>query len=138
MNYDILINALENDNNISIIQTNIQEIKQIKNDILQKIGLKKDNLKSFNYKLKDYRYIENTNDLRYGEILRWINLQNINNIQLNNTAFLCKIQFINKRIALLVRTFNFKYFYLYFDENLIFQKLNQEEKILLKAINYLK
>ena len=44
MDIHLLQEALENDENLSIIYTNIQEIKNKKNDILQNIGLKKDNL----------------------------------------------------------------------------------------------
>ena len=41
MNIELLQEALQNDNNLSIINTNIQEIKAQKNDILQQLGLKK-------------------------------------------------------------------------------------------------
>ena len=41
MNIELLHEALQNDNNLSIINTNIQEIKAEKNDILQQLGLKK-------------------------------------------------------------------------------------------------
>ena len=40
MNIELLQEALQNDNNLSIINTNIQEIKAQKNDILQQLGLK--------------------------------------------------------------------------------------------------
>ena len=58
MDAELLEKALNNDENLSIINTNIQEIKSKKNDILQNLGLKKDDLKEFHSKLKNYRYIE--------------------------------------------------------------------------------
>ena len=47
MNIELLEEALQNDNNLSIINTNIQEIKAQKNNILQQLGLKKTDLKDF-------------------------------------------------------------------------------------------
>ena len=37
MDIELLKKALENEDNLSIIETNIQEIKNEKNDILQKL-----------------------------------------------------------------------------------------------------
>lgn len=137
MDTELLEKALNNDENLSIINTNIQEIKSKKNDILQNLGLKKDNLKEFHSKLKNYRYIEDIKDLKYGGSLRWINLNKLENINLNNCAHLCDIKINTKGVALCMKTFNNRFFTLYLNENLIFQKLNEEELILLKAINHL-
>ena len=137
MDIELLAQALENDENLSIINTNIQELKKKKNDILQQLGLKRDDLKSFNKKLKDYKYIENIKDLKYGSTLRCINLNNIEFIKLCNTSILCDIQIHDKGIALIVKTFNNRHITLYFNENLFFQKISPEEAVLLKAINYL-
>lgn len=137
MDLETLKIALDNENNISIMNTNIQEIKNKKNDILQKIGLKKDNLKSYNKSLNGYRYIDEIKDLRYGSSVRWINLDK-DELRLNNVAFLCDIKILDNGLSLLLRTYNNKYITIYFNKCLIFQKLNDEEKIILKAINILK
>ena len=138
MNIELLKEALENDDNISIINTNIQELKENKNNILQKIGLDRNNLKIFNKKLKDYMYVENIGDLKYGHIIRWINLNKLENINLNSSALLCDIKILDNGIALVLKTFNHKHITLYFNSNLFFQKISDEEKILLKAIDLLK
>lgn len=137
MDIELLRQALENDDNMSIINTNIQELKENKNNILQKIGLDRNNLKTFNKKLKDYKYVENISDLKYGHIIRWINLNKLENINLNNSALLCDIKILDNGIALVLKTFNHKHITLYFNSNLFFQKISDEEKILLKAIDLL-
>tara|TARA_Y100001970_G_scaffold269375_1_gene361772 strand:+ start:33 stop:452 length:420 start_codon:yes stop_codon:yes gene_type:complete len=137
MNLELLEEALQNGNNLNIINTNIQEIKAKKNDILQQLGLKKHNLKEFHSKLKDYRYIDDIKDLNYGFNIRWISLKSIDNIKITNGAVLCDIKILDKGVALCLKTFNNKYFTIYLNENLIFQKISQQENILLKAINYL-
>jgi|TARA_B100001175_G_scaffold265034_1_gene235190 TPP-dependent trihydroxycyclohexane-1,2-dione (THcHDO) dehydratase len=137
MNIELLQEALQNDNNLNIINTNIQEIKAQKNDILQQLGLKKTDLKEFHSKLKDYRYIDDIKDLNYGNNIRWISLKNIDNVKITNGAVLCDIKILDKGLSLCLKTFNNKYFTIYLNENLIFQKISDQERILLKAIDYL-
>ena len=137
MDINLLEKALDNEDNLNLINTNIQEIKNKKNDILQNLGLKRENLKQFHNKLKNYRYIEDIKDLKYGATLRWINLYKLENINLNGCAHLCDIKINNKGIALYMKGFNKRFFTLYLNENLLFQKLNDEEEILLKAIAHL-
>ena len=137
MEADQLLKALNNEKNEKMLEHSFSEIKNKKNDILQNLGLKKDNLKQFHNKLKNYRYIEDIKDLKYGASLRWINLNKLENINLNRCAHLCDIKINNKEITLSMKGFNNRFFTLYLNENLLFQKLNDEEEILLKAINHL-
>ena len=137
MDIELLQQALENDTNLNIINTNIQEIKRKKNEILQELGLKKEDLKSYHKKLIDYMYIDNIKDLKYGRNLRWINLNKIDAIKITNGALLCDIKIHDKGLALVLKGYNHSFITLYLNENIIFQKLNAEEEIILKAVNYL-
>ena len=137
MNIDLLQQALENDDNLNIINTNIQEIKQKKNEILQELGLKREDLKSYHKKLSGYMYIDNIKDLKYGRNLRWINLNKIDAIKITNGAVLCDIKIHDKGLALVLKGYTHNYITLYLNENIIFQKLNSEEEIILKAVDYL-
>ena len=138
MDLALLEKAVENDNNLSIIQTNIQEIKTRKNDVLQRLVANKDVLAQLHDKLRDYRYVETAMEMRLGAAIRWIRL-NVDHaeIRLNNPAMITKIEEINNTIAIVVRTFNRKHVTLFLYENLLFQKISPEEQILLKAIGYL-
>ena len=137
MDIELLQEALENDDNLNIINTNIQEIKQKKNEILQELGLDRNDLKSFHKKLNGYMYIDNIKDLKYGRNIRWVNLNKITNIKITNGAVLCDIKIHDKGIALILKSFNNTYITMYLNENIIFQKISDEEKILLKAVDYL-
>tara|TARA_B110000444_G_scaffold82935_1_gene78377 strand:+ start:1406 stop:1825 length:420 start_codon:yes stop_codon:yes gene_type:complete len=137
MNITLLEEALQNDNNLSIINTNIQDISKDKNEILQTIGLKKHDLKQFNHKLKEYRYIDDIKDLNYGSNIRWINLKKIDDIKITNGAILCDIKVLDNGLSLCLKTFAQNHITIYLNENLIFQKISQQERVILKAINYL-
>ena len=130
---EFLKKALENENNESIINLSIQEIKSKKNDILQKLNLTREEHKQNLSKLKEYRYIDNINDLNYGSFIRCINLKKINNLSLNNGGFVCDIK-INNGIEILCRNNYNNFFQIKFDENLIFQKLTEQEKIILNVL----
>ena len=137
MDFELLKKALENDDNVGLINTSIQEIKDKKNDILQQLGLNRDDLKMFNSNLKGYRYIEELKDLKIGSNIRYIKLKNIENIKLSKVNNLCEIKVLNKGIGLVFKNFQNRFFTIYFNDNLIFQKINCEEEVILKAIKHL-
>lgn len=137
MDFDLLKKALENDDNVGLINTSIQEIKDKKNNILQQLGLNRDDLKMFNSNLKGYRYIEELKDLNIGSNIRYIKLKNIENIKLSKVNNLCEIKVLNHGIGLVFKNFQNRFFTIYFNDNLIFQKINCEEEIILKAIKHL-
>lgn len=137
MDIELLQQALENDTNLNIINTNIQEIKRKKNEVLQELGLKREDLKSYHKKLNGYMYVDNIKDLKYGRTIRWINLNKIDSIKITNGALLCDIKIHDKGLALVLKGYAQNYITLYLNENIIFQKLNAEEEIILKAVNYL-
>jgi len=137
MNIELLEQALENEDNYNIAKTTSQEIKNNKNDILQKLQLNKDNIKLYHKKLRDYMYIETIKDLKYGANIRWINLKQFENIKITNGGILCDIKPNNNGISLVIKLYNNFFINVNFNENLIFQLLNQEEKVILKAISLL-
>jgi hypothetical protein len=82
-------------------------------------------------------YVDNIKDLKYGRNIRWVNLKKIEDVKITNGSILCDIKIHDKGIALVLKGFNHSFITLYLNENIIFQKINDEEKILLKAVDYL-
>ena len=132
-----LLQALDNDENESMIDLTTSKIKSIKNDMLQKLQLPKETLKNYHKKLKDYRYVGELHEIRYGAYIRWINLKNIDNIRLTNVGIICDIQVTNTGLWIKCKNNMNRFFQLKLDECLIFQKLSDQERILLKALDYL-
>ena len=134
---DTLLDALENDSNSSIIKLTSAKIKAHKNDILQSLQLDRETLKLYHKKLKQYRYCSEVTDFQPGQFIRWINLKNPDNIKLTNGAFLVDIIFENNKLHLLCRNSSFKVFQVKFDEVIVFQKLSQQENVILTVLDYL-
>ena len=136
MDIEFLTSALQNEENLNIAKTNKQSIKNKKNDILQKLNLSKDELKLLHLQLKDYIYVDDINDIKYGHYIRWINLNNPQILTRGN--FICNIDYDKKKNFILkLKTYANKYITIHFENCLIFKKLTPEELIILKAISYL-
>ena len=150
MDIQALDKALENQENASIMQTSHSEIKKKKNDILQKLQLKGTVLKTMHATLIGYKYIENIDELTVGRYIRWISLKRPDHISLTNGAHVCNISIQNYADddneggqdqecktcirCKVVRNGKPLFFNLNFDENLVFQKITEQEWIILDAL----
>jgi hypothetical protein len=132
-----LINSLDNEENNSLIKLDNQKIKAIKNDILQKLHFKKEDIKILLKKLRDYRFVDELGDLHYGNYIRWINMSNLSNLKLTTGGIICDIKIANDSVLITCKNNRNMMFTLKMDECLIFQKINNNEKVLLSVMDYL-
>ena len=79
---NLLKKALENEENSKIFNLTSSKIMDQKNNILQKMQIKGALLKNYHSKLKDYRLIEDVDDVNYGNYIRWFNIKNPDDINL--------------------------------------------------------
>ena len=131
-----LLTALDNEDNASVVQLNYEKIAKDKNDILQKLHLPKEQLKTLHKQVKTYRHVDNLDDLRYGSYIRWISL-NKDNIKLTNGGLLCHMKQVGEDIHLVCKNSMGFMFQLNMSENIVFQKLNDQELVILSALKYL-
>jgi|UniRef100_A0A6C0C0Q1 hypothetical protein len=134
---ELLQTALNNENNSNIMELTNAKISQWKNDALQRLFLERKELKSFHKKLKEYKYVSDMSDLSFGHYIRWINLKNPDNFKLTNGAIVCDIKVINNQVQIICKGGNRRIFQIKFDETMIFQKLTDQEKVLLSVLDYL-
>ena len=137
MNLELLKEALENDSNINIINETLGSIKSKKNDVLQQFGFTKYELKEYHNKLKNYLYVDSINELKIGHSIRYFNITDPNNIKLSINAIINDIKILDKGIAIVIKFFNNKYSTIYYNNNIIFKKLSNQENVLLEALKYL-
>ena len=132
-----LLKALDNDNNENIMDLDLDKIQKMKHNILSELDLTDDKYNSIMNSLREYKYIDEIPDLDYGHYIRWISLKNPSNIKLTNGGILCDIK-VNDQVSLLCKNKSNRFFQIKLDECLVFQKLSEQEKIILNVINYLK
>ena len=137
MDIEHLKKALDNEGNESLCDLHRGLIKQIKNDMLQQLQLHGSKLKEFHSKLKDYRYVDDLSNLQYGRFIRWSNLKKVDNIFLSNGAHIMDIKIEKHGIQVLCRNNRNRFITLNIDEHMIFQKITDQEKVLICAMDYL-
>ena len=134
---DMLLNALENETNASIMNLTTAKIKKYKNDILQQIGLPRTTLKVYHAKLRQYRYCTDLSHIQFGFYVRWIPLQDPDNLYLTNGGIVCDIKILNDQIQIRCKNNRNQIMQVKFDEAVIFQKLSPQEKVILGVLDYL-
>ena len=138
LNVEDLLKALDNENNTGIAGLTTTKIKKEKNDILQKLQLSGKELKDLHARLKDYRYINELNDIQMGRYIRWIPLNTETaEIKLTKGAFMVNTFLNEDGACLLCRNTYRRPIVVKFDKVLIFQKLSEQEQILISAIDFL-
>lgn len=131
--YDDVMELISNNESLlklslkKIDETNLSLAKIVCKDTQSIIDLMK--------KLKGYRYIDSINELRYGEYLRWIPLSNPDDIPLHHNGILCEIKMTDKGTHITCKNFMHRHYSFYMDNCLIFQKISNQEYIILKALD---
>ncbi len=133
---DKLLQALEDDENKCLLNLTTSKIKSIKNNVLQQLSLDREDLIILHDKLQEYRYVDEIPDVKYGCYIRWIRLKNPDEIKLTNGGVIVDVSVMNDDIYLTCKNNRNRMFKLKMSENIIFQKLTEQEKILLSVLDY--
>ena len=134
---DDLLVALDDESNHSILNLTSEKINNMKETVLKEIGLPSEQIESLMTTLKYYMYVDEIPDLRVGAFIRWIPLKDPKYIHLTRGGYICEINICKKGVGIVLKNQFNKYFQVLLNNCLIFRKLNDEEKILLAAMNYL-
>lgn len=137
MDIQNLLHALNNDNNEAVVDLDYATIAKHKNDLLQQLNLPREELISLQKKLKPYRCVNNLEDLRFGSYVRWISLKNPASIKLTNGGIVCDIKEVNGDIHVKCKNKMNMLFQVKMSEIILFQKLSEQEEVILKAMKYL-
>lgn len=139
MDMDKLLKALEDDSNDNLLNFTTKKIHEMNLEILKELHLSREETLNLFNKLKNYKYVDEISDIKSGAFLRWIPIENPENIYLSNGAFCCDIKITNEGIYCVCKSvgYNAKHFLIAIDKNLIFQKLTDQELVLLSALDHL-
>ena len=136
--YQKLLNIVTNEESNTILHTSLQDISKRKENLLNELHLPKEDENELLRKLKNYRYVMELPDLEIGNYIRWINLNHGENIYLTNGSFISNIMIMEDGIQIRCTNRFGKIHQLKFDEHLIFQKLTEQEHILLQLVQCVK
>ena len=137
LDVDKLIAALGNEDNECVMEMTYEKISKMKNDILQRLRLSPEELKSMHSKLKAYRFVDELPELKYGTYIRWIPLTDPENIKLTSGGIVCEMKVGDDGIVVTCKNRYNRMFSIKMQENLIFQKMTDQERVLISALSYL-
>jgi len=139
MDTNKLLKALDDESNETLMNFTTKKIREMNLKILKELGLPKKELIDIFNKLKDYKYVDEMNELKYGTFLRWIPIEDPTNIQITKGAIFCEMKITDDGVFCVCKNFGFpvRHFRISMDKNLIFQKLTDQELVLLSALDHL-
>jgi hypothetical protein len=132
-----LLSALEDDDNTELLDLDMKKINIDKVDILSKLELPKTQYNDLLKKLKHYRYIDELPGMRYGSYIRWISIKDPEKLKLTTGGIVCEMKVGDNGIVVVCKNNFNRFFQFNMPETLIFQKLNEQELVLLSALDYI-
>jgi len=139
MDVNKLLQALDDESNENLLNFTSKKITEMNLKIINELQLERKEALELMQKLKGYRYIDELDDLKYGTYVRWIPLYDPKNIYMTKGALFCEYKIKDDGVYLICKNYGFpaKHFQIKLDENLVFQKLTDQEMVLLSALDHL-
>jgi hypothetical protein len=103
--------------------------------VLQNLNIDREIIKELLKKLHNYKFIEEIDDLKCGTCIKWIALDNINNINLNTFGIICEIKFTNEGTNIVCKNFSHRHYTLKMEDCLIFQKFTKDDLDVIKMVD---
>ena len=137
INVDVLVKALDDETNEALMNLTTYKINEMNVKILQELQFSKETVLLYMKKLKGYRYVDEIKDVKYGAFIKWIPITDPTYLPLNIGGIICDIKLIDTGIIIVCKNFMHKHYQIKMDECLLFQKLSDQEKIILNALDHL-
>jgi hypothetical protein len=132
-----LLSALDNESNDGIMNLTTKKINQINLKVVNHLDLKKDDKIQLMKKINGYKYVDELDSLKYGAFIKWIPISDSNHMPLHSGGMICDIKLTDTGVYIVCKNFKHRFFQFKMDECLIFQKLTNQENILLSALDHL-
>jgi hypothetical protein len=139
MDIQKLLKALDDESNETLMNFTTDKIKEMNLNVLKELHLPKKDTLELMCKLKEYKYVDEMNELKYGAYIRWIPIEDPTNIYLTQGALFCEMKITDNGVFCVCKNYGFKsrHFNISMDKNLIFQRLTDQELVLLSALDHL-
>ena len=112
MDVNKLLKALDDESNENLFNFTTQKILEMNLQVLKELQLERNHTLEFLRKLKGYKYVDEMNDLKYGTYLRWIPLNDPENIHLTKGAVFCELKITDNGVFIVCKNlgYNVKHF----------------------------
>jgi hypothetical protein len=139
LDINAILSAMNKTENNTIANTTLKKIAARRHEILSSLNLTPEKMEEFERKLHMYRVIENPNDLKHNQLIRWIPLRSLETrpyVTLGGCLFRVKQNETDGIHAVTIRNVKRFVFNIKFELNVVFQRLSQEELLILRAVEF--
>jgi hypothetical protein len=140
LDVNAILSAMTRAENNTIANTSKREIDARRHEILSSLNLTPEKLADFERKLSMYRVIENPYDLKHCQLIRWIPLRSLEArpyLTLGGTLFKVREDPDDGTHTVTIRNIKRFVFNIRFEANIVFQRLSQEELLILSVVEYI-
>ena len=92
MDIQKLLKALDDESNETLMNFTSDKIKEMNLNVIKELHLPRKDTLELMSKLKDYKYVDEMNELKYGAYIRWIPIEDPTNIYLTQGALFCEMK----------------------------------------------
>ena len=132
-----LTKALDNVNNDNIMNLTTRKLMELNLKILKELMLDNETLINYLRNLKGYKYVDEIGDLKLGAFIKWIRITDPNNLVLNQCGLICDIKITDDDVIIICKNFMHRHYTFKMNEVLIFQKLSDQEMVIISALDHL-
>ena len=136
ININALLEKIETEDNNYLENKTVNDISKDIFDAIDELGLDENKSLDFCTRLSGYRYVDRICDLRNGRLVRWIKRKS-EQPYLTNGGLLVNVKITNKGVQLLCKNNMNRFFYVRFDDALIFQKMTMEEQLIIMSYDFI-
>jgi hypothetical protein len=139
LDVNAILSAMTKTENSSITNMTLTKIAARRHEVLSTMNLTPEKYAEFERKLHMYRVIESPDELKHNQLIRWIPLRSLETrpyVTLGGCLFRVKYNEGERLHIVTIRNVKKFVFNIKFELNAVFQRLSQEELLILRAVEY--
>ena len=139
LDINAILSAMNKTENSTIANLTLKKIAARRHEILSSLNLTPEKMAEFERKLVMYRVIETPYDLKHNQLIRWIPMRSLETrpyVTLGGTLFRVRENEDEGVHVVTIRNVKRFVFNIKFEVNVVFQRLSQEEMLILRAVEY--
>jgi hypothetical protein len=139
LDINAILSAMNKIENSTIANMTLKKIAARRHEILSSLNLTPEKMEEFERKLHMFRVVESPNELKHNQLIRWIPLRSLETrpyVTLGGCLFKVKYNDEESLNVVTIRNVKRFVFNIKFELNVVFQRLSQEELLILRAVEY--
>ena len=139
LDINAILSAMNKRENNTIANMTLKKIAARRHEILSSLNVTPEKMEEFERKLHMYRVIEDPHDLKHNQLIRWIPLRSLETrpyVTLGGCLFSVKQNETDGLHTVTIRNVKRFVFNIKFELNVVFQRLSQEELLILRAVEF--